>query len=624
MTGWFAGAPWWLIFPVVIVAVLGAHLLKALKSHGPLAVLGRWLTGVPLGPGRTWTEGRYYWTNAGWFTRRRDVRVLHRSGHAPKWQHLNLATRTIIRTGGTLAVPGLLIARTITVTALCLSAAGLLGARQVRPATRTTLAAAVRRVTPRGIQHTRSRVTPFSHALASVTGTSPGAIRSAITWNPDYANAESGAVVASWSPLPDGFKATPAERRLIEDLWAARTGMDLVPTWRTSARTPSLQLTRARTFPPIVTLDTLLNDGASGKVPVLDLLEGLGDDQTGMGADDAGNLHCWDWASESPHAIVNAGSRHGKSELLRSLVCQVLRKGGDTTLVDVKRVSFQGLDGVPGLTIRSDPRNIPAMWQAIEDWYADMEARIDARAADPTTEFSRSLLIIEEVNMASDMWDDWWEQQPQEDPATAGTIFWKAKRSRKTPPVWRRIKAGLWEGAFVKKNIVMVGQNLDGPTLKGCRNAVGLRVLGGYQPQNWKALVGTTPVPAAPPQRGRFCLVSGARQTWLQTLIADTDPDNSAAIWRDYARAGRRLNSTVVPATRRDLAIGPGTGPVVSQLPRKVTLRQAVDSGLFPSLAAARKASTRPGFPEPAGMRDLANLYDLSDLRALRERRLTR
>ena len=225
--------------------------------------------------------------------------------------------------------------------------------------------------------------------------------------------------------------------------------------------------------------------------------------------------------------------------------------------------------------------------------------------------------------MASDMWDDWWEQQPAEDPATAGTIFWKAKKSRKTPPIWRRIKAGLWEGAFVKKNIVMVGQNLDGPTLKGCRNAIGLRVLGGYQPQNWKALVGTTPVPPAPPQRGRFCLVSGSRQTWLQTLIADTDPDKSAAIWRDYARAGRRLSDAVVPVGGADVAIRPVTGPVVTGAPRRVTLRDAADRGLFPSLAAARKASTRAGFPEPVGVRDLANLYDLGDLQALRERRIS-
>ena len=204
-------AHWPLLVPLVIIiaVLLAAHVARALKRHGLLSVAGRWLTGVPLYHGHTWTEARYYWTNAGWFTRPRDVRVLHRSGHAPKWQHVNLATRTVIRTGGTLAAPGLLIARTVTVIALCAAAAGLLGTRVRRPAAVVTVA---RRLTPRGIRHSHARVAPFAHALASVTGTSPRAVRSAIIWNPDYANAEPGAPVATWSPLPDGFKATPAER----------------------------------------------------------------------------------------------------------------------------------------------------------------------------------------------------------------------------------------------------------------------------------------------------------------------------------------------------------------------------------------------------------------------------
>jgi len=48
-----------------------------------------------------------------------------------------------------------------------------------------------------------------------------------------------------------------------------------------------------------------------------------------------------------------------------------------------------------------------------------------------------------------------------------------------------------------------------------------------------------------------------------------------------------------------------------------ISLADAVTQGIVPtSLAAVRKASQRPGFPEPVGLRGAAHLYSSSDLRA--------
>jgi hypothetical protein len=442
-------------------------------------------------------------------------------------------------------------------------------------------------------RHKGSRVQPMSQALATITGTAPGSLKTGISWNPAYATAEPGAHVATWSDWPPEFKATGKERASVEDLWRSRVGFDLVFEWRTSIPEPELVMTRAFALPKLVYLHE-----------VLDAVDALPETKTAIGLDDQGGLVCWDWATENPHGLLNAGSRHGKTETEEGMVCQVLRKGGKVTYVDVKRVSIQGLKGLPGLTLCDNPRDMVGIWLTIDAWGKDLDQRIDDRTKDPTCEFDRDLLVLEEVNQFSEMCDEFWENWPEEDEEWRGTILWKPKRAKRTPPIWRVVKKGVWEGAFCKKNILIAGQNIEAATIRGIRNSVGMRLLGGYQPQNWKALVGTTPVPPAPPQKGRWCLVNGSSQTWVQALIADLDANKSAAIWRDYARAGRRLDGTLpvtegVPAAVSVEASGAVTedvtagrrvftvahaGAVTVRDPRgeEVSLAEAVDRGFAP------------------------------------------
>lgn len=377
-------------------------------------------------------------------------------------------------------------------------------------------------------------------------------------------------------------------------------------------------MTRARQMRPIVFLHDVL-----GKLDALD------DSKAGVGLTDQDELGCWNWADENPHGAMNAGSRHGKTEINKCLVAQIIRKGGGVTYIDPKEISLQGMEGIPRLILRNDPGDIPAMWEAIADFRHLMDARRIERARhgkDAVAGWNRQMLVLEEVNQFSEQSDDFWEDLPEEEEGFLGTELWKPRRAKKTPRVWRHVKAIAWQGAAFKMHVFVDGQDVQATVLKGVRNSLGMRLLGAYQPSQWKFLVGTTPVPPAPNHKGRFCLVRGGEQTWLQAILGDLDPDRSSAIWRDYAMGGQ-LSAVAVPLVTGGAPVtyhvdssgqvspvnGKSVKPVTAD-PRGVlvSLADAVKGGLTPgaTLQALRMDRHRsdkddlPGglkFPEPGG-----------------------
>lgn len=605
---------------VIGVLILGGVLLHELwwgfrhltcpPNHCACPVLHKFLAGHPL-HGHTVTDATF------WRAANKD---LTQSKTIGPWLKLPRWKRRLIRTGPLLAAAGLLINWWLAAAVLVVLApflAATFSGRARRGLRRVPGWVRAGRLWGR-LRH-RERVQTMGMLLSSITGTSSSSVEKGVTWNPDYTDAKPGEEVARWV-LPRGFKATSGEKALAQEVWQSRVGLSLTFSWQLDADEPVLVMKRAFEMPSLV----LLRD-------VLDQIAGLPDDKSAIGLDDHGQIVCWDWKNESPHALINAGSRHGKTELEEGLICQELRRGGDATVVDVKRVSLQALQGLPNLTLKDDPRDMEGMWNAIVAWGEDLDDRINQRVLDPTVQFRRSLLVIEEANQWDEMCSDFWENLPEEDPTTVGTIFWKPKRAKKTPAIWKVIKQGVWEGAFAKKHVIIVGQNIEAQTVKGVRNSIGMRLMGGYQPQNWKALVGTTPIPPAPPQKGRWCLINGSTQTWVQAVIADPDDaNNSGAIWRDYARAGRRLDGSS-PVTERVTApftvtgngiIIPGQGGAGVRIPAPVTggdprgvlvgLADAIAAGFAPgaTIQALRMDRHRSDngelpdgltFPEPAG-----------------------
>ena len=381
----------------------------------------------------------------------------------------------------------------------------------------------------------RNRVQTMGMLLATVTGTSSSSVQRGVTWNPEYADAKPGEEVARWV-LPRGFKATGGEKSSAQEVWQSRIGFGLTFSWHLDVEEPVLVMSRARQMRPIV----FLHD-------VLDKLNALDDSKSGIGLDDNDRLVAWNWNTENPHGVMNGGSRIGKTEINKCLVAQILRKGGGVTYIDPKEISLQGMDPIPGLTLKNDPGDIPAMWEAIADFRHLMDARRVERSRlgkEAVAGWNRRLLILEEVNQFSEQSDDFWEELPEEEEGFRGTEMWKPRRAKRTPQVWRHVKAIAWQGAAFKMHVFVDGQDVQSMVLKGVRNSLGMRLLGGYLPSQWKFLVGTTPVPAAPNHEGRFCLVVGNDQTWLQAILGDKDPDQSSAIWRDYALGGRGTGGT--------------------------------------------------------------------------------
>jgi hypothetical protein len=542
----------WAILAVLVAheAVYSVRHLTCKPNQCECPLRHRLLAGKPL-HGKTVTDATYF----------RKAQKVTVQEHVGPWLKLPGWKRRLYSTGPVLAIAGLLIDLTVAGAVLA-SLAVLLIARRaawvrrlVRRAlgwTATRLRTAWDKRAPerlrtdhlgrlwarlplwlRSPRH-RNRVQTMGMLLGTVTGAAASTAEAGIELNADYAATEPGERVGRWI-LPRGFKALAGEKKAAEDVWKSRIGLDMAFTWDLAADEPVMVMTRSRKMPTKVYLDD-----------VLDKLDGLDDSKTAIGVDDQGDLGCWSWNTENPHGVINAGSRHGKTELNKCLVAQILRKGGGVTYIDPKETSIQGMEGIPGLTLLNDPGDIPAMWEGIAKFRKLMDSRRKERMADPTAVagWNRQLLVLEEVNQFSEMSDEIWEELEEEIPGYENTMMWKPRRAKKVPPVWRHVKAIAWQAAAFKMHLMVDGQDVQATVLKGARNSLGMRLLGGYLPQQWKFLVGTTPVPPAPPIKGRWCLVNGAEQTWLQGIVGSLDPDESSQIWRDYAWGNRSFDDT--------------------------------------------------------------------------------
>jgi hypothetical protein len=250
-------------------------------------------------------------------------------------------------------------------------------------------------------------------------------------------------------------------------------------------------------------------------------------------------------------------------------------------------ISLDPLVGVPRCDIHNDPRNVQDMWNAIANFRAHMDARMDAYSKDKTLEFKRSLLILDEVNQFAAMSLDYWRSI-------------KEKKDPAQPPVWRDLAAIAWQGAQLRCNMVVVGQRLDSSATGGAglRDSFGIRMLAGFTPQQWNFLVGTYPIPRSQKPRGRFVVINGGDQTWVQLVWGD------AQEIRDLATEGTR-GATASPAgsvTGSDAGEGRGSAP--TPLPVQYGLREAssdLGTGVVPMKYEALKKARQSDTEFPAG-----------------------
>jgi hypothetical protein len=327
--------------------------------------------------------------------------------------------------------------------------------------------------------------------------------------------------------LPDWFAASPDQRKAVDHLISSHLPVEVDTAWQVAGAPKRVIISAAPSPPDAVSLDS-----------VRPMIEQLKPGQVLLGLDRRSEPYLGDFnGGDDPHWGFSVGSGRGKSTQLCSIGAQILHQDpgpaaiqaarslgqypGSTMLgVDPKMSSFEPLAGVPGVELANDPRNIPGMWEAIARYKARMDERISAKNADMTLEFPVSLFFLDELNAFAMMSANQWRNVMSE---------------KGTPPVWMDIAAVLWMGRFVHCHAVLVGQRLDDKATGGIglRDSLGLRGLAGFRANQWKMLIGTTPIPKSQKPRGRWIYSDGQDETWVQNVLMTS---GQARAW---AMAGR-------------------------------------------------------------------------------------
>jgi hypothetical protein len=468
-----------------------------------LRVLARWAAGQhwdgrPRSDATFWCDGTQ--GEPGWWG----------TGRESRWVLLAGWKRTGLRLAAAAALVGLWRWRHVTEWALALVGGPVLG-----------LALWGRVLAARLWRHRRTLERPMASALAPYLGVPARTVEAGLAVEPGFEDAAGGEHVAAVE-LPDHWAATPDQKTRVEQVIQARLGVDLKWQWRTHHYPMVVNATRAPVPPTLVRFADVRAE-----------LEACPDGKVLLGVAADGSRRYWDTATEDPMIAIHGGSRRGKTSLLLMLAAQELRRGAErVTGIDPKRVSLLPLAGCgPAVELHNDPRDIEAMWAGIASFRALVEDRYDILAADPTQEFRRALLIIDEVSMFAAMSTALWRKV-------------KAKSDPALPPVWEDVAAIVWMGAQARAHAIVAGQRLDYQVLGGMLGSFGVRMLAGYGPQDYTRLVGQTPFLRSQKPRGRFLLYAGGELDWVQLIKAD-DPDGDYSALRSWVLDGRQGASDV-------------------------------------------------------------------------------
>lgn len=217
---------------------------------------------------------------------------------------------------------------------------------------------------------------------------------------------------------------------------------------------------------------------------------------------------------ETPHWALSVGTGGGKSTFNMAVAVQLIAQGYHIIVVDPKRSSVKPLEGIPGVHIYGDPKNPQDMRAAIE-WFKDeIDARSYVKDKDSEREFPGLLLLIEEANEFADISKEWWDDNRKTKDDEDGP------KDRAADTIWGDVASAARLGRFVRGNILAVFQDLRDQALggKGLRNLFRLKYMGNFTVNQWKNVIGTTPVPDSVNKAGRMMVVEGNSNLWVQTL----------------------------------------------------------------------------------------------------------
>jgi hypothetical protein len=547
------------------------------------ALVWRFLTGHPL-------DGQHR-TNATW-TRRGD-KVLHPTGRAHPWHHLTRLERTAARSGAVLLMLTVLAGLIFETLPTVLLLAALLAATLGYSAWRAYIGVRNRR-------HYRTWERPLHRALTPVIGAPPAKL--AIERDRSKVTVE----------LPETFTGEDKIRASIIGVVATKTGLEAPdPTWDLLGKSHVLTLVRSQPPPSKVAL-----------ADVAQAIRDAGPHELICGPGKKGTMVSVSTKIDSPHFGLAMGTGGGKSNTAAFLLVQEMMRGAYTLILDAKWFShpwafkdmhagYSQLPNVAYARTTADLHNA-MVWLGVE-----LQRRTEA--AEQAVNANGDILgdvgptiwiVAEELNLAVPRLKQYW----------AGV---RDKEDPKRSPALDGMAAVSFAGRAVQMHLVVIGQMLTAATLGGgdVRENIGVRMMARYSPNSWKM---QTDLPMPPPSDvpGRIQVIASGSVHEAQVPLMDFGQVRELAVSGTVTPCPADMpgKGLVAPVPLRQLP--PPEAPDLpfvlgqqapSRPPGTITLREAAAEGLFPSLAAARKAVQRREL-EAAGRDGTANLYYLAEL----------
>lgn len=315
--------------------------------------------------------------------------------------------------------------------------------------------------------------------------------------------------------LPDHFNSSdPQLKKMIEQLINSRLTFPVEIKWQTDKMRAFIK--RAPEFPATVLWKDHIKD-----------IETCEPGTVLVGVTERKKLYHASFKLDDPHWIFSVQTGRGKSTFLCCTIAQVFHQDPDTTCdaIDPKMESFSPLLGVPGFTAANNPRDVEAMWERIWHTKKLMDTRYDQRTEDPTVEFPRHLLVIDELTRFGSLTHSHWMKiKEKKDPVRA--------------EIWDDFVSVLLLGRAANINMVVCGQIIYDATLgnvPGIITSFGFKGLAGHRPRDWDRLVGTYPAPRPRKEKGRWIYTKGdGDNTWVQNLFAK---EHELKNWAMFARS---------------------------------------------------------------------------------------
>jgi hypothetical protein len=413
--------------------------------------------------------GRLY-TDRGFI--RPGRKVLHPSGHATRWAHLPGWKVGIFRFG----IPVTLVAETIgalthPVATEILSATGLAGLG--------TWLGKVVADRCRSWQYNRNVRQPMIAALGMYSELPADLIAKNLVIAADH-------IDVPLAPHHNGQLSKIAD---ISRIISQRIGGEYDAAINMKATPFYVRLTPVPEPPSYVSLSDVLQE-----------IYATTQDKPILGLGTRGEVVKLDFTGEIAHLATSIGTGGGKSSFNRLLLAQFAYHGvRDFEVFDVKMVSIEGMENLPGLRIH---REIGECWEAMANIRKEMDRRYAIRLKNPSKVFPRKIVVLEEQNAFYEL----------------SRLFWKEQGGKGTSPVYSDITLLLTMARQVNIIVIGVYQRMSAKVAGGgeLRDQYGLKLMSRFSPQAWDSLVGTRPRGKSSSIPGRAVAIMGESQRTVQ------------------------------------------------------------------------------------------------------------